>query len=41
VSGDTAEMGSKKCTKIFGNEMFNRSVFLDEEKMWGKNVKML
>jgi len=37
-SGDTAEMGSMKCTKIFGKEIFNWSYLLDEKKS-GKKCK--
>jgi hypothetical protein len=38
-SGDTAEMGSMKCTKTFSKEILNWSYLSDEKKIW-KNVKM-
>jgi hypothetical protein len=40
-SGDTAEMGSMKCTKIFGKEMFNWSIKFRLEKNLAKNAEML
>lgn len=29
-------MGTMKCTKIFGKEIFNLSILLDEKKIWEK-----